>query len=73
MKRLALVFEDALYDSLATEPTKSGLRPKEILVQALRNWLEAREDPALIPGLDEARTEWQREGGVDASEFFRAD
>ena len=44
--------------------------PEELL-QALREWLERREDEELAAGLDEAIEEWKREGGIEISEAFR--
>ena len=37
----------------------------------MKEWLEAREDEELQSELEEARIEWQRQGGIEAGEFFR--
>ena len=39
--------------------------------EAVALYLETKEDEALRHDLDEARREWERQGGVEAGEFFR--
>ncbi|MEX2374646.1 MAG: hypothetical protein WD942_03560 [Dehalococcoidia bacterium] len=71
-RRMTVIFEDdALYTALKVEAARVGRHAKDIVAEAVREWLEAREDEELSVGLDEAREEWKREGGVEASEFFR--
>ena len=36
----------------------------------MREWLEAKEDEELGPEIDKIREEWEREGGIEAEEFF---
>ena len=73
-KRLTVTFEDdALYASLRSEAARTGLGPNDILAQALRDWLEAREDSGLAEDLDKARQEYRSVGGIEASEFFRSE
>ncbi|MBI2909554.1 MAG: hypothetical protein HYX92_18080 [Chloroflexi bacterium] len=71
-KRMTVIFEDeALYTALKVEAARKGRYSKDIVAEAVREWLEAREDEELRTGLEEARREWERQGGVEASEFFR--
>ncbi len=71
-KRMTVIFEDeALYTALKVEAARKGRHAKDIVAEAVREWLEAREDEELRAGLGEARHEWERGGGVEASEFFR--
>lgn len=71
-KRMTVIFEDeALYTALKVEAARKGRYAKDIVAEAVREWLEAREDEELRAGLEEARHAWEREGGVDANEFFR--
>jgi plasmid stability protein len=71
-KRMTVIFEDdALYTALKVEAARKGRHAKDIVAEAVSEWLEAREDEELRAGLEEARDEWQREGGVEAGEFFR--
>lgn len=71
-RRMTVVFDDEeLYRALKVEAARRGCHAKDIVAQAVREWLEAREDEELRQGLEEARSEWQREGGIEAGEFFR--
>ena len=70
-KRMTVVFDDdGLYRALKMEAARRGRHAKDIVAEAVREWLEAQEDCDLQSGLDEARDESTRHGGVEASEFF---
>ena len=70
-KRMTVIFEDeALYIALKVEAARKGRHAKDIVAEAVREWLEAREDEELKAGLEEARREWERDGGVEAGDFF---
>ncbi len=70
-KRMTVVFDDeGLYIDLKVEAARTGRHAKDIVAEAVREWLEAKEDEELAQGLDEVREEWRREGGIEASEFF---
>ena len=71
-KRMTIVFDnEELYTALKVEAIRRGRYAKDIVAEAVREWLEAKEDEELRSGLAEARDEWEREGGVEAGEFFR--
>ena len=71
-KRMTIIFEDEeLYTALKVEAARKGRYAKDIVAEAVREWLEAREDEELRTGLEETRQEWQLQEGVEASEFFR--
>ncbi|MDA0988380.1 MAG: hypothetical protein O2783_04490 [Chloroflexi bacterium] len=71
-KRMTVIFEDeALYTALKVEAARKGRHARDIVAEALREWLEASEDEELGADLEERRTEWREKGGVEASEFFR--
>ena len=71
-KRMTVVFDDeTLYRALKVEAARTGRHAKDIIAEAVRGWLEAREDEELEAGLEEARSEWEGRGGVEAQEFFR--
>ncbi len=70
-KRMTVVFDDEdLYTAVKVEAARTGRHAKDIVAQALLQWLEAREDAELSEGLDEVRSELKRVGGVEANEFF---
>lgn len=71
-RRMTVIFEDeALYTALKVEAARKGRHAKDIVAEAVREWLETREDEELRADLEEARREWESQGGVEASEFFR--
>ena len=71
-KRMTVIFDDeSLYTALKVEAVRTGRHAKDIIADAVSDWLEAREDEELRDGLEEARQEWERQGGVEANEFFR--
>ena len=71
-KRMTVIFEDeALYTALKVVAARKGRHAKDIVAEAVSEWLESKEDEELRGGLEEARNEWRRDGGVEAEEFFR--
>ena len=63
-KRMTVIFEDeALYTALKVEAARKGRHAKDIIAEALREWLEAQEDEELRVDLEERRTEWKEKGG----------
>ena len=70
-KRMTVMFDDdRLYTAVKVEAARSGRHAKDIVAEALREWLEAREDEESREEIDTARGEWERDGGVEAGEFF---
>ncbi len=72
VRRMTVVFDDEkLYTDLKVTAARNGLHAKDIVAEAVRDWLETKEDEELRQDLDEARREWEIQGGVEAGEFFR--
>ena len=72
-KRMTVIFEDEeLYKALKVEAARMGRHAKDIVAEAVSEWLEAREDEELQVGLEEVRQEWRAKGGTEAGEFFRS-
>ena len=70
-KRMTVIFEDEkLYTALKVEAARKGRYAKDIIADAVREWLEASEDEELRAGLEDTRRAWELQGGVEASEFF---
>ena len=70
-KRMTVIFDDdGLYRALKMEAARQGRHAKDIVADAVREWLEANEDNELQSGLGGARDEWVRQGGVEAGELF---
>ena len=71
-KRMTIVFDnEALYTALKAEAMRTGRHVNQIVCDAVREWVEAKEDEELVAGLDEIRAEWERNGGIEAGQLFR--
>ncbi|HLF07736.1 MAG TPA: hypothetical protein VI789_00085, partial [Dehalococcoidia bacterium] len=72
MRKMTVLFEDEeLYTAIKVEAAKRNRLLKDLVTQALREWLEAQEDAELLPVAEAARAEWKEKGGIEAGEFFR--
>ena len=71
MKKMTVVIDDDLYTAVKVEAARRNRPLKEIVSEALSEWLEVQEDLELGPIIEEARRELREEGGIEAKEFFR--
>lgn len=63
-RRMTVVFHnDDLYTDLKVAAVRRRLTASEIIAEAVTEWLESREDAALLPVIDAARTEYKEQGG----------
>ena len=63
-KRMTVVFHDEdLYTYLKVEAARRHIPASEIIADAVREWLENREDAELLPIVESARSEWKEKGG----------
>ena len=70
-RRMTIVFDDdQLYTALKVEAVRTGRHAKDIVADAVREWLEAADDEELNAALELARAEWQQDGGAEAGAFF---
>ena len=70
-RRMTVVFDDDdLYTALKVEAARTGRHAKDIVAEAVREWLATQEDEELLGDLEEARLEWKLRGGIEASQFF---
>jgi len=68
-RKVTLVFHDEdLYSQLKIEAIRRRTTASNIVADAVREWLESREDAELLPVIDSARTEWKEKGGRPWSE-----
>lgn len=64
--------DEALYRAIKVEAARLGRTVRDIVEEALEQWLEKLEDEEDIAASEAALAEYEREGGgVDAEEFFR--
>jgi hypothetical protein len=68
-RKVTLVFHDEdLYTQLKIEAVKRRTTASNIVADAVREWLESREDTELLPAIESASTEWKEKGGRPWSE-----
>ena len=71
-RKMTLVFHDEdLYTQLKIEAVKRRMTASDIVADAVREWLESREDAGLTPVIKAARTEWKEKGGRPWAEVER--
>ncbi len=61
-----------LYRAVKVEAARADRSVRQIVDEALAAWLERLEDAEDAAAAGEALSEYEREGGVAADEFFRA-
>ena len=68
-RKMTVVFHDEeLYTYLKVEAARRHTAASEIITDAVREWLENREDAELLPVIESARSEWKEKGGRPWSE-----
>jgi len=61
---MTVVFHDEdLYTCLKVEAARRHKPASDIIAEAVRDWLESREDAELLPVIETARAEWKEKGG----------
>ena len=60
-----------LYRAVKVEAARSDRSVRDVVEEALREWLERREDEEDRTGATEALAEYEREGGIAAEEFLQ--
>lgn len=63
--------DDVLYRAARVRAAESGRQIRDVIEEALREWLERQEDAEDIEASREALTEYEAHGGEDADAFFR--
>ena len=63
-RKMTVVFHDEeLYTYLKVEAARRHTAASEIIADAVRQWLENREDADLLPVIEATRAEWKEKGG----------
>jgi hypothetical protein len=71
-RKMTVVFHDEeLYTELKVEAARKHIPASNIIADAVREWLESREDAELLPAIEAARSEWKEKGGRPWSEAER--
>jgi hypothetical protein len=70
-KRMTVVFDDEeLYTSVKVEAARRHVPAKDLVAEALRDWLELQEDREDLEALREGREDYEREGGIDLEDVL---
>ncbi len=69
-RKMTVVFNDEdLYTQLKIEAVKRHIAASDIISDAVREWLESREDAELLPLIETSRKGWKENGGRPWSEI----
>jgi len=71
-KRMTVVFDDEeLYTAIKVEAARRHVPAKDIVADALREWLELQEDIEDAPIFNERLEAYRREGGIPHEQVVR--
>jgi predicted transcriptional regulator len=71
-KKMTVVFHDEeLYTNLKIEAVRRNRPASEIIAEAVREWLEVKEEEELLPEIDAAIAEYEEKGGRPWEEVER--
>lgn len=71
MKATVAFRDEALYRAIRLRAAQDGRQIRDVIEEALRAWLYAREEQEDVEAATSAIEEYAREGGEDADAFFR--
>jgi len=71
VKKLTVMLEDELYTATKVEAARHNRILRDVVAEAITEWLEVQEDLELGKLADEAMAEYEEKGGIEAHEFFR--
>ena len=71
-RKMTVVFHDEdLYTYLKVEAARRHIAASSIVADAVQEWLDAREDEALVPLVEAAEAEYKEKGGRPWSDVER--
>ncbi len=70
VKKLTVMLDDNLYRAVKVEAVRHDQAVRELVTDALAEWLEILEDRELGALADEAMAEYEAKGGVPLEEVF---
>ncbi|MEO6350463.1 MAG: hypothetical protein ABIP53_07410 [Candidatus Limnocylindrales bacterium] len=70
MKVTIAFADDALYTAVRVRAAQSGRQIRDIVEEALQQWLDAQEDAEDVTASETALGEYELAGGVDADSYF---
>jgi plasmid stability protein len=63
--------DDELYRAIKIEAAHRDRSVREIVEEALRDWLDKIDDEEDVPAAVAALADYREHGGIDAAEFFQ--
>lgn len=63
--------DDHLYQAVRVRAAQSGRQIRDIVQEALEDWLQEKEDAEDVSASVEALTEYDEAGGVEADRYFQ--
>ena len=63
--------DDRLYQAVRVRAVQSGRQIRDIVQEALEDWLQEQEDAEDVSASVEALTEYDEAGGVEADRYFQ--
>jgi plasmid stability protein len=71
MKITVSLDDEGLYRSLKVQAARSGRSVRDLIAEAIGEWLDRREEAEDVELATHALAEYEREGGVEAKQFLR--
>jgi plasmid stability protein len=69
--KVTVAFSDPeLYRAIRVRAAQGDRQIRDIIEEALRDWLEAQEDAEDVAASRDALAEYEQAGGVDADSYF---
>jgi hypothetical protein len=70
--KVTINVDAAIYRAVKVEAARANRSVRDIVDEALAGWLERLEDAEDATAAADALTEYERDGGIAADDFFRA-
>lgn len=71
-KRMTVVFDDdELYTAVKVEAARRHVPAKDIVAEALREWMELQEDREDLPVFEERLAAYDRDGGIPHEQVMK--
>lgn len=71
MKVTVAFSDDQLYHAVRVRAVQSGRQIRDVVQEALANWLQQQEDAEDVRASSEALSEYEEAGGVEADRYFQ--
>ena len=69
--KITVDLDAELYRAVKVEAARADRSVRDLIAEAIEGWLVKQEDAEDVRSAKDALTEYERDGGVAAAEFFR--